>query len=844
MKKPLLVFLALLLVNFTYAQVKGRLIDQSTKEPLIGATITVKGNESVATNSKLDGTFEINAQLNETLVITYVGYRKAEISASEIKGDILIKSSDLSLKQVTVLASVAQERKTPVAVSTISAKKIEEVYGGSAELPEVLKVTPGVYATKTGGGVGDSRINIRGFDQRNVAVLINGIPVNDMENGWVYWSNWAGLGDAVKTIQVQRGLGASKLAINSVGGTMNIITKSTDAEEGGSAQYQVTEYGQQKFTGYYSSGLSKNGVAFSSVISKTWGDSYVDGTWINGYSYFLSLSKQINDNQKLVLTAIGAPQEHGQRSTGLTQAQVDKYGIKYNTDYGTYSNGDIFNERINYYHKPQFSLNHYWDISDKTSLNSSVYYSIGHGGGSGRLGSSWFRTTDGLIDIQRVYDFNVDSSSVAKGGVRYANRNSVNNHYWLGALSTLNHKINDQFDLTLGIDGRSYKGEHFREVSDLVGGSQYYDKVNGLVGLNENASDYLNIFNIVPENQRVAYDNDGLVKYIGLFGQLEYSKDNLSVFLTGAANTTSNQRIDRFIYRGTTRSSESEIVNITGYSAKLGANYNINESSNIYANAGLFSRPPFFSFVFVNNTNDVAQGLLNEKAESFELGYGYKVEKIAVKVNAYYTNWKDKSILSGNITGPNNTVTRALMSGANALHKGVEVEFNYQPIKKLNVGGIISIGDWRWDGDVNATVTSEIDPTITSTVTSYVDNLHVGDAPQSQYGVQAKYDINKKFWIGATYVYNDRFYANFDPSTKTTEANKIDSYEIPSYGILDARFGYETKLLGKEVSLLFQGFNLTNKFHWTDVTDNGKGAFSYGFPGFGTNYNLSVKVKI
>lgn len=94
-----------------------------------------------------------------------------------------------------------------------------------------MKMTPGVYATKQGGGFGDSRINVRGFDQKNVAVMINGIPVNDMENGWVYWSNWSGLSDATRTMQVQRGLGASKLAINSVGGTINIITKTTDAKK-------------------------------------------------------------------------------------------------------------------------------------------------------------------------------------------------------------------------------------------------------------------------------------------------------------------------------------------------------------------------------------------------------------------------------------------------------------------------------------------------------------------------------------------------------------------------------------------------------------------------------------
>ena len=161
-------------------------------------------------------------------------------------GEIYIKANAIGIGEADVIASIAIDRSTPVAVSTIDARHIEERQG-DRELVETLNFTPGVYATKGGGGFGDSRINIRGFDQRNVAVLVNGIPVNDMENGgWVYWSNWAGLGDAVRTIQVQRGLGASKLAINSVGGTINIVTKATDVEKGGSFKTSITNYGRTK----------------------------------------------------------------------------------------------------------------------------------------------------------------------------------------------------------------------------------------------------------------------------------------------------------------------------------------------------------------------------------------------------------------------------------------------------------------------------------------------------------------------------------------------------------------------------------------------------------------------
>ena len=155
-----------------------------------------------------------------------------------------------------------------------------------------------------------------------------------MESGWVYWSNWNGLGDAVSQVQVQRGLGASKLAINSIGGTMNIVTKTTDAQKGGSFQSQYSSYGQLKNTLSYSTGKMKDGAAVTAVVSNTNGDGYVDGTYVRANSYFLSYAKDLNEDHMLTFTAIGAPQEHGQRDRMLTPGEVEEYGSTYNKDWG------------------------------------------------------------------------------------------------------------------------------------------------------------------------------------------------------------------------------------------------------------------------------------------------------------------------------------------------------------------------------------------------------------------------------------------------------------------------------------------------------------------------------
>ena len=121
----------------------------------------------------------------------------------------------------------------------------------------MLNQTPGVYATKNSGAYGDSKLNMRGFQNSNVAVMVNGVPVNDMELGGLYWSNWGGLGEMVRYMQTQRGLGASKVSVPSVGGTVNIVTKTTDSKRGGYATYGVGNDGFNHLTVSVSTGLTK-----------------------------------------------------------------------------------------------------------------------------------------------------------------------------------------------------------------------------------------------------------------------------------------------------------------------------------------------------------------------------------------------------------------------------------------------------------------------------------------------------------------------------------------------------------------------------------------------------------
>ena len=384
MKKVISFFVVIMLAQLSFSQglVKGIVVDRATNEALVGVSVyNPASGQGVSTS--LDGSFSIKIPSGKhELTISYIGYGTRTVQASTNNpnlGSISMDSETIGLNDVTVTSSVAVRRKTPVALSVIEPIQIENKLGVQ-EFPEVLKSTPGVYATKQGGGFGDSRINLRGFEAANIAVMINGVPVNDMEWGGVYWSNWAGLSDVTRSMQVQRGLGASKVAAPSLGGSINVVTRSTDSKKGGAVSYGIGNDGYQKIGFSVSTGLTKENWAITLLGSKTVGNGYIQGTEFESYSYFMNISKKINDAHQLSFTAFAAPQWHNQRNNAdrLTienwQKQPLKY--KYNASFGYDMNGQRKQSSYNYYNKPQISLNHFWTIDEKSSLSTAVYLSF------------------------------------------------------------------------------------------------------------------------------------------------------------------------------------------------------------------------------------------------------------------------------------------------------------------------------------------------------------------------------------------------------------------------------------------------------------------------------------
>lgn len=831
--------LSILFAGAVFAQgtVKGVVKDAKSHETLVGATVVVDGTTTGVTTS-LDGSFSFQVPAGvQKLKFSYVGYvsitKEVTVKNGQTVdlGTVNLSSDAIGLHEVNVLANIAVNRETPVAVSTISSQDISANLG-TQEFPQIMNTTPNVYATRSGGGFGDSQMNIRGFQQQNIAFLINGIPVNDMENGWQYWSDWAGLADVTRTIQIQRGLGASKLAINSVGGTVNIVTKTTDMQKGGSFSVGMSDFGLYKQMLTLSTGKLKTGTAITFSGSHTSGTEWVDATWVKAWSFFFSVSQEINKNNQLVFTAFGAPQQHGQRVYMETQSEFDKYGPRYNSNWG-WLGGEQLNVRVNYYNKPQMALNWYSKLSDKAHLATSLYYSFGKGGGSGPLGAYTSNTSYGQINWIKTVDANaanIDSAySTTQARSTSIIRNSVNNHQWWGLLSTLTYKLGDSFNLMAGIDYRHYVGEHYREVRNLLGGDYYVDRVYGIRRVGD----------------KVAYWDDGHVTYGGLFAQLKYTHGAFNAFLTGTASNTWAYRVDHYSYYPAQSAAKSKVLSLAGYNVKLGANYNLSDRSNIFINTGYYSRVPFFEYMFLNYVNDVNNNLKNETVTAGEIGYNYISPRFTFRADAYYTVWGHINMIASYFDA-NNAQHNAYIADLQQVNSGIELEAHYQVTDWLNLGGMANFGKWIYSNDVAATIYNDQTHAEEGTAYLYTKNLRVGQQPQTSYGLFGKVKIAKSLDLGFNYLYYTNLYSDLTPANRNNKLNTQQAWRLPDYGMLNMRLGWHFKLAGMPALFNWNVENVTNKITLVQAQDKFDGTanvFKYGYWSWGRTMNFSLKVN-
>jgi hypothetical protein len=859
-------------------------MDGESGEGLASAVVVLEGTQT-GVLTDFDGNFRLPNLPTGTvrLRVYYIGYVDTTLTLSLQPGEnamppLAVMPDAIGIEAIEVLAALARDRQTPVALSSIDATyRLER--GGNQELPMLLKLTPSVYTSNAGGGFGDSRIAIRGFQQEEVAVLINGIPINDMNAGRVFWSNWVGLGDVLRTMQVQRGLGASRLAIPSIGGTINMITRTTDQERGGSVTLETGSVYAMKATASLSSGRTAKGFAATFVGSRTVGPGYINRTSIDAWSYYLSLAQELGSRHLLSLNVLGAPQVHDQRFTRLTVSEwANRSSNRFNPDYGLLQ-GEKLNSGTNFYHKPQVALNHQWQISDRSLLTTSLYGTWGRGGGTGvntvaneanSRPSLRNNAADSLLNWDALYTFNRGNSldtvfnaqtgSILMRGHRaYAVlRNSNNNHDQYGLLTTFQQTLGESVKLLAGADVRLYTSEHYRDIRNLLGGDYFietgYANDPELITLNQSGQrDTLN-GRIQRLGGVIDYHYQTRINNYGGFLTAEYNTRRVSAYLSGAVSNTSMQRVEIMnpARANATREgvnptqTESDVLNFLGYNLKGGVNYRIGEVHNVFASAGIFERAPFFRFVFNDErlSNATSKDPQTEKVMSFELGYGLRTRRAQANVNAYYTQWRDKGLRTS-YTRADNVLSFVNIPGVQALHTGIEADGQWQFHKWFTLSGMLSLGNWQWQNDVTAYIQNEA-TLAQDTLNLYIKGLNVGDAAQTTASLGLRFQPSSAFYLALDYGHYANLYAAFTPESRTREADAgKQAWALPAYNLLDLHAGYSFRIGSTDATFRLSCINLLNHAYIMEAQDGSTHDAQTGrvFYGFGRNLNFALQVR-
>ena len=846
---------------------------------LPGANVVVEGT-TLGAAATLSGGYSINVPDGSyTVTASVVGYKSSSatvrVSGSNASANFTLESASVALGGVEVLAERV-DNTDAIPFNEMTKADIDFRLGGRG-LPKALSTLPNVYV-ENGGGWDDENVYVRGFDDRYTSYLINGVPMNDMENGNLYFSNWSVLADVSSVVQVQRGAGSVNLATPSLGGVVNFMSAPASTEPGVVVKQEAGEHQYSKTAVTVNTGLLMDDklAIMASASRRTADKLFAKGTYSDAWSYYFNASYSVNNDNRLEFIALGSPQFHGQnfwnnrisnyshelaREMGVAEEDLrTEYGLDYNPraddlqtpytgkravaswrpfDGWNYRTRDqrstvMINERNNYFHKPIVQMNWYSNLNDSMTMATSFYYSGGEGGGSGSAGSILWGD-NGTRDYDATIARNM-SEAQFKDGYGYESRGvlrgSRNNQSTFGIMSKLEQDMGNGLNVTYGLDLRTAKVEHYRQVYDLLGGDFFYNSSNP---------------NWTEEQRhrtlgdKLYYDNTNTIDWLGAYVQASKDLgDGTNVFGMFGATTASYTAQDHFTLDNLKIEADAEL----GYQMKVGGSRALNDTWQLFGNFSYSAMTPSLDKL-IDDVNMIKNSEFeNEKATWFDVGARFKSAngQWAGSMNYYYALWADRN-QSGTSEDLNGVESFFSITGLNELHSGLEYSIAYQPIPVLRIDVRGHESDWRFTDDLTYTYNEiEGDDTSAETFDLYVKDVMVSGAPQSQTVLMVTGFFNRlKASVEAESFARQYPRWGYDGAIQDLafllgEGNTFadDAYETERKTIMNLQMSYTTELMGRDVTLNASIFNVTDELYIGDFVD--------AYDGSGDVANLRVRM--
>ncbi|WP_428223621.1 TonB-dependent receptor plug domain-containing protein [Flavobacterium sp.] len=887
MKKRLFYLILFLCVGLSKVTAQTRVIgnvhSDKTDENLYGVKVILASPDEKVyydqTFTDLVGNFSLKSRgTNAKLILRLSGYKTSYIFTETVN-----KSTDIGtifmeeeiVKQATnesSLVDLAVIRKSPISSVTLLENQGFNTNSNKDFIERTSNIA-GVYTTTMGGGYSDAQMRMRGYNQANITPILDGIALNNPETGLISWNFIAPNADALQSVQLQKGLGASKLVNASVAGTINFMLKDPFVDNGNYFSLSTGNNGAYKYAINGSLGNIKKGFGLNLALNHTNGVGYMNNTGFNATGYYLAMGFT-NEKNRFVLKLLGSPQWHDMNnrieSLGkitATDGSIDAY---YNHNSGMY-NGQALNMYTQTSHVPTSTLEWEYKPNSKNSISLKAYSQLGFSSQTDIVGEnpflsySPFQTKDRQIDFDYIRGYNTRS-------VYYkdSNNNDVPYYNWLydngqwiayarskvaipnGKLLFLNSGYNTQrttglslvenykgtkvfggllnyqvqpfsfMKLNVGLDFRRSTYTNKRFVNNLFGADGYrFDPQQSRTAYTTdlfNAKDHMFDPFYKPKSAAVDYNNDNNITYGGAYTQVEFNFNKFNILAQGGYNRNEYYKRSYNLFNSEI-SNDSEVVKLDGYNAKIGVNWNISKNHNVWGNFGVVSRVPIFSYVFETYSINPNQRYINEKFRAAEIGYTFLSKKVNFNVSTYANRLLDSVEPFADSDG-----FWGISEGITKVNYGIELDGVVQLTKFLDVFTSHNFGVWKYDSDASFT-NLQYDPQVDvypEVSTLYVKDVKVGGAPQwmSSLGVNVK--PFRGFNVKVNAKYHDLFYSNtaveqFDPIWYET-AYATKEMQLPSFTLLDASIDYELKL--KNNQRVFLGYSMNNVLDTRYITES------------------------
>ncbi len=839
MKKSIIIFLlGIFSFSSAFAQqtlIKGSVKDAVTNEPIPNVTITIEETQQTATTDGFgEFTFSSNVPLGEqVLKISKDGYVTKRYPIVVNEGQT-VNITDMTL-DIDVSDSV------DLFTITLSDDELNDDASASDNISGLLQSSQDIFQRTAAFEFSSSFFRVRGLDSDNGSVLINGIEMNKMFNGRPQWSNWGGLNDVMRNQELTTGLTPSAYNFGGVLGTSNINTRASKYRQGGRITYSSSNRSYtNRLMASYSSGLVEGGWAYSFAIGRRWGnEGFQDGTLYDANSFFASVEKIINDKHSLNFTSIYAPNRRG-KSSPNTQEVYDLKGIKYNEFWG-WLDGEKRNSRIKEVKEPILMLNHYWDISTKTSLNTNIGYQFGslgnsrldYSGGANpspayyqSLPSYWLADddgpdytnayireqnfiNDGQIDWERIIDANINNN-LRGDSAAYVLYEDRSDDKQLTVNSILNAEINENILLNASVNYKRLKSENFAEIIDLLGSDVGVLNVDSF---SQNPFDVNNPNYIAQEGDKFRYNYNIEANVLSAYAQGQFKYKKVDFFLAASITKTDYQR-EGLYKNGNQITVENGVeidnsfgkgdkIEFTGVGAKAGFTYKLTGKHLFDFNGGYLTRAPSIRNTYTNSreSHDYV-GVINgkksdqiditeEKISSFDASYIFRSPIVKAKLTGFYTKIEDANEVSFFYnSGTNGGFLQETVANADKRHIGMELGIEAQITPTIKLKGAASIGDYTYDNNplIYTTSTSEDfindeDPNnITNTsgqiYNSYLKDYKVAGGPQRAASIGFEYRDPDYWWFGATANFFSHAYVDISPLARS-ESFYLDQDGLP-----------------------------------------------------------------